>query len=143
MIPYKMLVTDRFTPGDCLRTCIASLLELEPGLVPHFAADGDPGPSSWQRARDWLAPQGLAIWFTAFPGSASLDEVLTSVGAINPDTFYMVGGWGGYGDHIVIAVNDHIVHDPARGGGGLIRAGSNGYWLIASLSSNKTVVPAS
>lgn len=142
MIPYKMLVTDRFTPGDCMRACIASLLDIEPGLVPHFAHDEPDGDTLWQRVREWLAPQGLAVWLMAYPGSATLGDVLTSVGHINPNTFYMIGGWGGYGDHIVIAINDHIVHDPARGGGGLIRAGSNGYWLIAALSTNRTVVPA-
>lgn len=137
MTPHKMLAEDG-QPGDCLRTAIACLLDLGPIAVPHFLADPDT-PDVWKHVDRWLATQGLTAWFSAYPGEASLDDVLASVAAVNPDKFYIVGGRGFMADHVVIALNDRVVHDPARLGAGLTGPGSDGFWMILTLASSVVV----
>ena len=43
MIPKRMLCEHNppESYGDCFRACLASILEIEPEVVPHFAADFD------------------------------------------------------------------------------------------------------
>ena len=105
--------------GDCLRTVIACLLDMEPDTVPHFAHDGAEGQTVWDRADEWLAERGLATWRTAYAGG-TLDEILQTVNAANPGTYYMLmGRGGGNAAHIVICLGDDIAHDPSPFGVGL------------------------
>lgn len=139
MIPHKMLATGDET-GDCLRTAIACLLEIGPIAVPHFLADADrPGEDVWQHVNDWLATQGLTAWYQVFPGEIELDAVLQTVSVMNPDKYYIVCGHGYKFDHVVIACNGKIVHDPAVLGAGLSGPAENGYWLIMTVASDKIV----
>lgn len=134
---YKMLATGN-EPGDCLRTAIACLLDLAPIAVPHFLEDDTKsGADLWKHVDKWLSTQGLTTWFFAYPGEIPLDDVLTSVGAMNPDKYYIVGGHGYLNDHVVIACNDSVVHDPARLGSGLSGPSENGFWMIMTLAGDK------
>lgn len=55
--------------GDCMRTCVASLLNLEPEDVPHFLHDNS---DEWlPRLNAWLAPRKLA-YLVFGVGEASL-----------------------------------------------------------------------
>jgi hypothetical protein len=45
--------------GDCLKCCIASLLELDYDDVPHFAAMGD---MWWIEWTNWLAARGWQLY---------------------------------------------------------------------------------
>jgi hypothetical protein len=50
--------------GDCLKCCMASLLELDYDDVPHFAAMGD---RWWIEWTNWLADRGWRIgnaWYS-------------------------------------------------------------------------------
>lgn len=139
MTPHKMIADN-----DCLRTCIASLLDLGPIAVPNFMEDSaKPAAEVWSDVRRWLRTQGKSLWVMAYPGEASLDEVLSSVASVNPDMYYIVGGFAGYSDHVVIALNDKVVHDPSRFSPGLTRASvaSDGakYWMVATLVTDKMV----
>lgn len=44
--------------GDCLKCCLASLLELDYADVPHFAAMGDAWHSEWM---GWMHARGWAV----------------------------------------------------------------------------------
>jgi hypothetical protein len=139
MKPYKMIAAEG-EPGDCLRTAIACLLEIGPVAVPHFTVDDDvPTDQVWRNVDAWLATQGMTAWFAAYPGEVPLDQVLLSVASLNPDKYYIVGGRGYLSDHVVIALNDKIVHDPARLGGGLSGPNEQGFWMILTLASDKVV----
>jgi len=53
--------------GDCMRACVASILELDPKDVPHFAEDWPRSWFAWERARSLFlmthdkAPAGYSI----------------------------------------------------------------------------------
>ena len=126
MIKYNM-IADR----DCMRTCIASILELAPIAIPDFMDKNPDDP--WPHVQRWLASQGLIAWFTPFDGSASLEQVLGSINNINPGVYYLIGGRGAYEDHMVVALGDKIVHDPSRLSPGLTGPASNGFWLVVTL----------
>lgn len=63
MIPQTQLVTAdpargdghnaQGEAGDCFRTCLASILDLEPHEVPNFAAEGG-NHAWWHAARRWI-----------------------------------------------------------------------------------------
>lgn len=140
MQPHKMLCGHNPAEGefgDCLRTVIACLLDRHPSVVPHFAHDGADVQTVWRRVDDYLDGVGLVTWNYAFPGEAPLDDVLNTVGITNPNMYYLISGKAGGADHIVIALNGEIVHDPSRFGVGLRGPGSTGYWLITTLVSNR------
>jgi hypothetical protein len=140
MKPFKMLCDHNPINGeygDCLRTVIASLLDLGPIAVPHFAEDGADAQTVWKRCNDWLETQGFQTFFMFYTGEYSLDDVMKTVAAVNPNLYYMICGRGHGGDHIVIALNDEIVHDPSRFGVGLSGPGSTGYWQIVTLVSSR------
>jgi len=139
MTPHKMLAVAG-EAGDCLRTAIACLLDLGPIAVPHFLADANrPGEDVWQHVNDWLATQGLTGWYSVYPGEIPLEDVLVSVSAMNPDKYYIVCGRGFNADHVVIACNGKVVHDPAVLGAGLSGPAANGFWLIMTIASDKIV----
>lgn len=89
--------------GDCLRACIASLLDLEADSVPHFMYDGCSGEVGWARVNSFLAPRGLALmWIEVAPG-----------GELGVEAYHMLAGLNGYGDqHVVIAHSMEPVHNP-------------------------------
>lgn len=95
--------------GDCLRACIASLLNMPTVDVPHFVRDGCEPEVTYQRVREWLAGRGLVPMFSGYAASETPDDVLRFMGETNPGVYYILMS----ADHAVICCNDEIVHDPA------------------------------
>lgn len=120
--------------GDCMRTAFACLLDLPPSSVPHFN-DGGPGVDEFnERVDAWLRPLNKTIFNIPYSGS-SLQDVLTSFGAVNPDRYYFVSGCSPRGvDHIAIALNEDLIHDPHPDGGGLVGPCSDGYYWVSILA---------
>jgi len=113
--------------GDCHRTAIACLLDLDPQEVPHF------GEMDWdfeqQRFRengdfhrhvsDWLRTRGLATVDSVY--SCTLEELLTHLGRVNPNAYYLLGGESRTGvNHTVIGCGGEIVWDPGIDNPGII-----------------------
>ena len=114
MIPARNLPSDR---DNCLRRCVASLLELDTVAVPHFvgeqAINGAEAewhePGRWLHSLDaWLKPRGLvALHFK-----------------VKAD-FYAPCYWIAIGEprgsrrvlHAVVMFGDELVHDPSPGSG--------------------------
>lgn len=95
------------TFGDCLRACIASLLDVESPLdVPNFAENGE---HPVFKCQEWLCERDMRLFLTQFPASASASEVMGGVSALNPNTHYLLFS----ADHVVICRDNKIVHDPA------------------------------
>jgi hypothetical protein len=96
--------------GDCLRVCLASLLDLPPLEVPHFFHDGCDGATGWERANRFLAPLGLRMINIAF--SEDPGAVLRSMGAVNRDAVYLMGVGSPRANHTIIARGGAVIHDP-------------------------------
>lgn len=95
--------------GDCLRACIASLLDMEPDEVPHFADNNVDWDAMVVKLRIWLNSMDRYAWITQYSSEVSDAEVRELMGNINPMCYYMLFSE----DHVVICRNDKIVHDPA------------------------------
>lgn len=115
--------------GDCHRTCIAMLLNLERDEVPNFAEVAkDDADKFHALVRDWLAGRGYATFSLAF--DADLDSVLSTMRGMNPGTFYLLGGMSRTGcAHSVIGLNDRIIADPSRTDSGIVGPIDGYYWI--------------
>jgi hypothetical protein len=98
--------------GDCTRACIASLLDIYPEFVPHFASDGVPDPDKfWAKVQDFLREHGVQRVTIPFKAD-TVAEVLKAMGGLNPGIYYMLGVGSPKANHSVIACGGEIVHDP-------------------------------
>lgn len=97
----------RGIPGDCMRTAVASLLELPTEAVPHFVLFED-----WFGAFSlWLEGRGLRIVPLAAP-----DRSCLALGMSPRDVEHMVV-WGPEG----------LLHDPHPSRGGIV---PRQYWAL-------------
>ena len=100
MIPHTQTIfvdDPRGIPGDCMRTAVASLLDLPTEAVPHFVLFAEPG--AWFQAFTlWLTGCGLRIK----PLSAdNIDRECLALGMSPRDV-----------EHVVVWGPDGLVHDP-------------------------------
>lgn len=126
MIPVDQQIMhdpDNGVYGDCMRACIASLLEVSLEQVPHFYRDGDEYFDFY--LNQFLAENGLsAVSFNYF-------DITHAPKAVNGVTniYYIVSGQTSRGTyHAVIGCNGEIVHDPHPSKTGLI--GDESTWHI-------------
>lgn len=88
--------------GDCLRACVASILELPLKSVPHFSRD---------YTVDWFE------YLVDFLYAYDYEAYWTPKGKWDYTGNYSIGyGWladkPGW-EHVVVCWNGHIVHDPS------------------------------
>jgi hypothetical protein len=115
-------------PGDCLRACVASLLELPANRVPHFAEDDD----WWGFLAGWCRARGLAA-----------DLVSTDAVTATPAAFphhVIATGPSPRGDwaHCVVVdttIGGLMVHDPHPSAAGLA---GRPYYMIAITDTRET-----
>jgi len=94
---------------DCVRACVATILELPIESVPNFVAER--GCVWLDRLREWLLPRGLTAINVSFSDS---DEPGLGI-------LCGAGGAGPRGcDHEVVWRDGEVVWDPYPGGGGLV-----------------------
>lgn len=101
------------TYGDCLRACVATVLDLQSHEVPHFYNDGCSGEVGTQRLRDWLKSRRQTPFFVGFDASMSVNDVIECNGIANPGAVYLLFGATKNGDHVVVCQDGEIVHDPS------------------------------
>lgn len=129
--------------GDCFRTCIANLLDLEVREVPHFYqeeydggyADGSDYESDWVKEYidSWLAERGLQLFRMPVSGEASLETIALQIETLNGRVLYMVQGKSAAtgGNHVVIYKGADLLWDPSYSQKGISGPGSDGiYWLM-------------
>ncbi len=118
--------------GDCWRTCIACILDLQPDAVPHFVEHhwNEPDATkSLKILREYLAPRNLS--YVEFPYNCSLEELLTSAGYTLPEVHYILSGTSANKcNHSVVAKGNKIVWDPAIDDSGIIGPMDDGYYWI-------------
>ena len=87
---------------DCLRACVASVLDLHPGEVPHFVAES--GLDSWSAVLSWLGERGmdLEIHYDKDPGCVCI-----------------AAGNGPRGRRHAVVWMNGLLHDPHSSGAGL------------------------
>ena len=123
------------THGDCLRAVIASLLDKQPGDVPHFMHDYPNEAELNLRLRQYLNSFGLTSWWMHMDGATPRDELLEYIAGINPDCHYLLFGTTASGAyHVVICRNAEIVHDPAWITSPLVSPASTGHWTIVVIA---------
>ena len=103
--------------GDCHRTALACLLDLDPEQVPHFYEQKVQAEKSgevylWRdEVEKFLNTRGFTQADIAF--GAGLKEVMQFMGAVNPRTFYLLGGTSPRGvNHTVVCCGGDFEWDP-------------------------------
>ncbi len=122
------------TFGDCMRACVASLLDLDVNTVPHFAYDNCDGVELFNRVREFVGPHGYLPFQMIVDGSHDLETVFSYMEKMNTGIHYMLFCQSGGGDHVVICKNDRLVHDPAWIKYEITGPHSNGYWCAMVLA---------
>lgn len=96
---------------------------------------------AWSGVREWLRDEhGLGYFTVAFTGEDPA-VVLDWMCENNPGIYYLLTGSSGENDHVVVAFEDRIVHDP---GGitspeSLVGPDGDGYfWVGVLVSANLT-----
>jgi hypothetical protein len=106
------------TPGDCWRTCIANLLELDPDDVPNFVER-----LSWMdAARLWLADYGLSVGQALDYGVWPTAAAFLADDTTRPSGVFVVIGPSRRGPWRHAVLMDHnleLVHDPHPDGSGI------------------------
>lgn len=137
MKPSKQLI--RHDPragqfGDCFRTCIAAILELDPADVPHLNRETT-GLEQIQHMQAFLARRGLGLASFAFERDGGPRHVLELMGKMNPGVHYLLAGQSATGcGHYVVCKDDKIVLDPSLTDSGILGPqlhddGNAYYWV--------------
>lgn len=126
MIPETCL-----TREDCVRACVASILELPARDVPNFFENANTMDLDvlTQQMQEWLAGRGYIAGMLGFSGAWTLDEFLAYMRRVYPDKHYMLYCDSG-GDHAVIGCGGEIVHNPAWYKVAIDGPHSAGYWIV-------------
>lgn len=128
---------DNGTRGDCQRTVLACLLDLDaPEDVPHFMdIEDDEQAKDWMDC--WLASRGLSRLVFAFDGQTPVHGedrlwyVLEAMKVWNPGLPYCLIGQSERGfTHVSIYADDYLVHDPHPDGGGIVAPTEEGYYWV-------------
>jgi hypothetical protein len=115
--------------GDCVRTCIAAILDKEQDEVPHFLWDNPSAEVFNRRIDTFLALNGLARFVVTFPGNVELPAVLDYMKNMNPGIYISLAGQSSLGcNHIVVTIDGEIVMDPS--GNGIVGPRDDGIWWI-------------
>lgn len=121
--------------GDCHRTAIAIMLDMDAKDVPHFM-DGTIGkgaaPGAHEAAEVWLRERGFTQICIAFPGECDIASILSAVSKNSaPGLPYIFGGESKTGvNHSVIACDGEIVCDPSLTESGIIGPMDDGFYWV-------------
>lgn len=118
--------------GDCVRACVASILEMESDAVPHFFHDGN-GENGFDRMRVWLADRGRVPAYLPFGPEMSVDAVCWSLGVYGDISAMLFCSSAG-GDHCIVINKDGVQHNPAWYASPIDGPHSQGVWIVILLA---------
>lgn len=121
---------DNGSYGDCVRACVASILNMDGDAVPHFFHDNCSGRVGNDRIAAFLRPLGFAPFLVNYPGDITRDDILDMMAVMNSNVYYMLFGRTENGDHVVVCKGGKQVHNPSWIGSPLIAAGEHGFWTV-------------
>ena len=99
--------------GDCVRTCLACLLDKEPRDVPNLFKDVEDTQLAWERTEEWLRSEGYILFVLQIVGP--IESYFQWIKEFNPNILHILLG----NNHAVIACNGKILHDPSWTGIGV------------------------
>lgn len=153
MKPQKQLFRHRPQDGvygDCHRTAIAIVLDMEAADVPHFFAHSEAWAASDGArqaagvAEAWLNERGLMTVNLIFSGEVPVKEVLRTIVVCNPNSrpVFVLGGRSKNGvNHSVVCCDGEIACDPGQDDPGIVGPCDDGfYWVTffgALVATNK------
>lgn len=112
--------------GDCLRACVATILDLPSADVPHFYRDGRMPEQADFELREFLKSKGFGLVTMMHPMPSPIEEVKELVQNTAPNVPYILFGR----NHCVVCRNDET-HNPAWSGGVLEPPESRGFWVVS------------
>ena len=103
---------DRY--GDCARTAIACLLDLDPEQVPHWFDGEDEVERRAKERRDWLKDRGYGLLIINYFPEETQQEVMDYTANISEDILYLLVGRSSRGEcnHTVVCKGSKVIHDP-------------------------------
>lgn len=108
MTPVRMEFAHPGATGDCLRACIASVLDMPRRDVPHFVRSH--GGEWFGALYDWAQARAITALY--------IYEMI-----VEPFPVVWIGKTARSDDyHAVVAQSGRMIHDPFPEGGGLIEA---------------------
>lgn len=139
MKPQKQL--NRHNPeqgiwGDCHRTAIAIMLDMDAADVPHFVDGNPPVETVNANVRAWLAHQGFNELCVPIQ-TRHIEDVFASMKALNPGVYFILGGKSRNGVHHSVVCDDTgIVCDPSLDDSGIVGPCDDGmFWLTYYVSA--------
>lgn len=121
--------------GDCWRTAIACILDLEPGEVPHVFDNDAPVVEADAAMQAWMEHRGLYV-ITVTYDCPDVDLVMGAIHHHNPELRYILMGTSRNGtNHAVVCHGDRIEWDPSQNDSGIVAPaeGPNGerfFWVF-------------
>jgi hypothetical protein len=110
MTPLKQTITHdpaNGVTGDCLRACVASILNLGIAEVPHFTEDANPFYA--HKMATWVAARGLVLKINGeYRGRSPSGKYYIGVGLNSRDEF-----------HACVFQDGSLVHDPCTNNSGI------------------------
>ena len=118
--------------GDCLRACVASILDLPTGAVPNFIEETPVGVLDV--AREWLEARGKKTVLVLIEGPAKLYVGHDDSPVILTGESPRVNGAGTPKQHAVVGMPDgfgfRMVHDPHPSNAGLVGSPDVVLWIL-------------
>lgn len=114
--------------GDCLRACVASIMDMDGDAVPHFFEIND-GEYAMNALREWLQPLGYAP-FAMHLNDDTFEDLMFNMEASNPNSVYILIGSIGDGDHAAVYKGGQKLHNPAWYPMPFVGPAANGFWSI-------------
>ena len=120
--------------GDCGRTALACMLDLEVEDVPHFAENCPSDEDFMNRMREWLRQRDLGIVEFYYNGEdVTMDALLQHMEEQNPGLIFFLVGTSKVGvSHVVICSGGKIIHDTSIGNSGIVGP-HNGHYIVEVL----------
>lgn len=140
---------DALPLGDCHRTCLAMILDLDRDEVPHFMeqvplnapADAPECIAAEQAERAWLAARGLTPVYVAYTGEATLDDLMQVLGATVKEAAVILGCTSSSGNnHSVVYYQGRIYNPNTNVVAGPMRDGM--WWITIYARATNPLPPA-
>lgn len=127
--------------GDCHRTAIAIVLDMDAKDVPHFmhGKAGEAGAvEAFAEIEKWLNTRGLMAISILFPGEVPLPELLRTIAFCNPNSrpVFILGGRSKNGvNHSVVCCDGEIACDPSQDDSGIVGPCDDGFYWVTFFGS--------
>lgn len=122
--------------GDCARTALACLLNVDRDDVPNFGEHYDDHKAFMAHYDNWLWHAGFVSAAFCYTGEAPLEQILAS--RATQEYYYLLVGQSRSGcDHVVICYKDRIVWDTSTNNAGIIGPCRDGNYWIEVLVPNR------